>query len=718
MVDISVNGIEITQGIQTATNSIDLVAKRSTAVRATLGVTGSPAPVTGVTGRLHVWVDDVKITPMAGIVPLNGPFTAPITPDREEEDDTLNFELLAPTNITASNNVDFVVDIAGVPGETDTGNNSGSVNDLTFVEPITPNIFYTRINYTPAGVGLPDPNLVKPGVGDAFVRGIFPVNDADPNLYRQGLFPTLLYTRDIYKDGKINYSYLEGQYLLSHLALFRQLIVRFGFGANDNTYLYGWLAENAIDHHNGLAHVGGFNAYGNTDPIRYQRTFAHELGHNFGLGHNSRTLDPEVGWDVGGRLDGNPVTNNTTGRVKPTNLSDIMRGGQVTNSAWVDTITYNDFLNYTPSPGSPSPDILPDKSSPGSPSPDILPDRFSKNVLVIQGIFDPSGQKLVFLPPVFNYPWLSQASSRSQQGRYAVELFGVQGNVIDRVFFTPLTEADIEESFEQEESSEQFGFFEVMIAPPKEEVFSFRITDIEGKQNFGGFRRSQAPEISIVEPLTGSSLGGKTEVAWEVKDPDTPLEDLMYQIAYSPNDGENWVPIAVNIPGTENSIVFNSTEIQKSFQRGLIRVFVSDGLNTEFADVSGLTTEEAQYPSPDKIDFPFPIGKGEPDILNPGIDFNQDADWSYPGEEIALDVPVNSGNNSVKFFVPQKAKSPSTDDHFPLSSPNELGLSDKGYLPSGAIPTGEVEDYPVRIQPPLQLGESISVLDNANLTSL
>ncbi len=28
-------------------------------------------------------------------------------------------------------------------------------------------------------------------VGDAIIQGIFPVNDGDPNLYREGLFPTL-----------------------------------------------------------------------------------------------------------------------------------------------------------------------------------------------------------------------------------------------------------------------------------------------------------------------------------------------------------------------------------------------------------------------------------------------------------------------------------------------------------------------------------------------
>src|SRR5919198_2669678 len=117
-VDLTVTGVEVTQAIQTPTNSIKLVALRSTAVRATLGVTGSAGPVSGVTGRLHVFVGGTEITPSAGVAPTNAPFTAPLAPQRANENDTLNFELLAPTNITASANVDFEVDVTPVAGET------------------------------------------------------------------------------------------------------------------------------------------------------------------------------------------------------------------------------------------------------------------------------------------------------------------------------------------------------------------------------------------------------------------------------------------------------------------------------------------------------------------------------------------------------------------------------------------------------------------------
>src|SRR5919198_2684778 len=76
-VDLTVTGVEVTQATQTPTNSVKLVALRSTAVRATLGVTGSAAAVAGVTGRLHVFVNGSEITPAAGRAPPKPPLPPP-----------------------------------------------------------------------------------------------------------------------------------------------------------------------------------------------------------------------------------------------------------------------------------------------------------------------------------------------------------------------------------------------------------------------------------------------------------------------------------------------------------------------------------------------------------------------------------------------------------------------------------------------------------------
>ena len=128
---------------------------------------------------------------------------------------------------------------------------------------------------------------------------------------------------------------------------------------------------------------------------------------------------------------------------------------------------------------------------------------------------------------------------------------------------------------------------------PAQEIVSVRIIDRNGKLEYGAFKRSQPPSVRILTPTTGAKLGERTKVVWEARDPDTPGNQLVFQVAYSPNGGRSWVPVAVDVQGREAT--FDSTEIQRSEGKGMIRVFVSDGLNTAFADVAKLTTYAAKY---------------------------------------------------------------------------------------------------------------------------
>jgi hypothetical protein len=536
--------------------------------------------IPGVTGALHVFVNGAEITPGAGLAPINAPFTVPAAPQRGNENDTLNFELPAPTGMTASANVTFRVDVPPVPGDPNT--HTLTTGALTAVNRTTPSIFFTRIDWI--GKGVPDFDLVKPGVGDAFVRGIYPVNDGDPKLYQQGLFPSLPFNEDPDNNGIIE-QVNGGNDLLTLLDSCRQLIVNKGLGAANNTFLYGWIKGNPIDG-NGLSELdkfpAAFTAFGNTDPTRYQRTFAHELTHDFGQFHNVRSLD-QVGWDVGARLPSNPAGNNITGRVKPMTLKDIMFAGLLTNQAWVDTITYNALLGSA---------VLSD-------SQDARGDEPSARILVVQGIFDPTGSRLLRLKPAFRFPWASQPTptlrpvvpEQLTQAGFIAEVIDSAG-IVTRVPFGARVADDA--------GNEAFGAFEVMVAvQPQREIASLRITDTRGVSTYGVLTRvSRPPTIAIVEPRPHQHLGHKTDVAWNVKDTHIAAQHLLYQIAYSPDGGQSWVPLAVDVPGTAKSVVVDTTEIQQSNGNGVIRVFVSDGLNTAFADVTNLSTPAAQYPAP------------------------------------------------------------------------------------------------------------------------
>jgi hypothetical protein len=388
-VDLSVASVEVTQATQKPDNSIKLVARRSTAVRATIAVADSAAPVADVTGVVKVFRNGTEITPPGGAAPL-APLTAPLAPDRAVETDTLNFEL--PTSaldqLTATTNLDVQVDVTPVPGESNAANNTGTANDLTVVAGVNPKLFFTRIDYTPAGLGLPSTGFVQPGTGDAVVKGILPVDDRDSGLYTQGLFPSLTFTRDddgdnIITGGSGTAADAEGNALLNLLEQCRQLIVSNGLGALDSTFLHGWVAGNPLSG-NGLAGIGGRTSYGNTDPVRGQRSYAHELTHNLGFDHINSNID-QVGWDVGARLANNPSTNNTTGRVKPVSLFDIQVPGLLTNQAWIETPKYISLLGNT-ALGFGSGDTGGDVKR-----------KVRRNVLAIQGVLDPRGRRVIRL---------------------------------------------------------------------------------------------------------------------------------------------------------------------------------------------------------------------------------------------------------------------------------------------------------------------------------
>lgn len=576
--EISVGAIEVTQAFQTSTNSVDLVSERSIAVRARVQTdTGDIA--TGVSGRLHIYVNGTAITPAAGLAAINAPFTAPTaaTWDRNQEDHTLNFELPAPTGISPSSDVDFEVVLDALAGETNTSDNTGRVDDLNVVQRLTPQLYFTRINYTPAGAGLPDIADVQANSGDVFVRGIYPVDDSDLNLYREGLFPTLTWSQDPNGNGTIDSSNGEHSDVLDWLESCRQLIVDADGGSGDDIFLYGWVEGNPIPS-NGWGRTGGRVAFGNTQLSRHQRTYAHELGHNFGLSHNIRTLSPDTGWDTGARLDDNPPANNTTGRVKPSTMNDVMVGGQLTNTAWVDQTTYEYFLGH---------EVLDPAGGSG-------PDRGKRRVrgvIVVSGILSLDGRELVRMNPSFRYPWLSGVSLQGPGDQYAVEVTDNNGDIYDTSFNGILGD-------DTQEAGDTFGFFSVRLAvPPDRSVERVRLISRADGNVLGQMTRTAPPRITLDDPPGGFRLQGAVTLTFRLEDPDTPLDQVRVQFAYSP-DGTRWVPIAVNVPGTATSVVFDAAQIENTADdgTGLIRAIASDGLNTAFDEIGRLTVRDGRTP--------------------------------------------------------------------------------------------------------------------------
>ena len=95
-VDARVTAVQVTQSVQSTTgNPVPLAADRSTAIRAV--VRDVDGATSSVTGRAHVTVDGVRVTPPQGIAPINAPLDPVGNPSLDVEGDTL----CASVNTTA-----------------------------------------------------------------------------------------------------------------------------------------------------------------------------------------------------------------------------------------------------------------------------------------------------------------------------------------------------------------------------------------------------------------------------------------------------------------------------------------------------------------------------------------------------------------------------------------------------------------------------------------
>jgi hypothetical protein len=88
--------------------------------------------------------------------------------------------------------------------------------------------------------------------------------------------------------------------------------------------------------------------------------------------------------------------------------------------------------------------------------------------------------------------------------------------------------------------------------------------------------------------IGGRTLKGRETIDWRATDADTRGSKLTHQAAYSPDGGKSFVPIDVNFRGSQ--VTFNANELPPSEgDNGLIRIFVSDGINSTYRDLRGIS---------------------------------------------------------------------------------------------------------------------------------
>jgi len=119
-------------------------------------------------------------------------------------------------------------------------------------------------------------------------------------------------------------------------------------------------------------------------------------------------------------------------------------------------------------------------------------------------------------------------------------------------------------------------------------VTSMRLVD-RARRTLDRLTRSRTgPSLAVRRFNRGLTLGRGTTLRWSASDRDTRDSRLRYHVAYSPDGGASFVPVAVNLR-TPRLAVDGRRLPRSSGRRGVLRVLASDGLNTRVRDLRGVT---------------------------------------------------------------------------------------------------------------------------------
>jgi len=556
--DLGPTDFHVTQSIQSGFTP--LTGGKSTMVRVKVRALGTIPPGTVYDGVLHMYDNGVEV-PGSPFYSDNGPLTPTPIPDLTVIDGTLNFIVLPPQ----SSNVTFTVHV-NPPGPTQVPESSYANNQLTsapqdFACRENPEIVFVPVNVTvPPQLGPPDFNNVKPGIGDAFYQAIYPAPDAN---YHRSVAPTKIWTQSVQSSS-------GGNALNVALAMDMQMMNPVP------DFIYGWV-KGGLPGYNGVAiGIPGVAAMGNTEPIRMQRTMAHELGHLFGLPHNT-SVSAIVGIDVEHQLNltqGLPV-------LKPTSQKDIMYAGLLTHEAWVRESNYNFFANHA------SMQCTGDAQAEDATPPRRLligglQDFDAKRVTVQSSLVVEGGKETPFVPldradlilHVFEGETLAAELGITTKSSADCPACGGEADVEHDVEHG---DEDAGATADEQGAATPIGGFATLLPAglDPEKITRVAFVDPQSGGAMASLDRSEhAPAVAFggVQHVGD----GQAVVAWDAADADG---DAVTSFLLYSHDGARVTPLATDLDGTRVTIDFDELpEVQLG--TSYFEVVVSDGLRT------------------------------------------------------------------------------------------------------------------------------------------
>jgi len=574
--DFTVSKVEVNQAVQTGTTP--LTAGRATFARASVRVNNPPPAPPLVDGLLRIYVNGVEAD-NSPVYSDNGPFPAKSPIDPSVENGTLNFIFLAPQGPNVVLTVEVNPAGPNFLPEANTSNNVFTNAPLSFQVLGTPELAYVPIDYRPSGgtvPNLPSASQIEPGMGDNFVQGIFPSADW---YYHRTDAPSKLWTSSL--SG-------TGSNLLNALQVDINLMVP------KPDFLYGFVPGGLP--YNGQSFLPGNVSMGNSELIRYQRTIAHEMGHNVGLQHNTLTTGV-IGVDVEHHLH---LTQDLP-QLKSATLKDIMYAGLLTQEAWVAPSNYNYFFNHAVFDPPAATAVAADESP----------------MLMLAGLWNPEAGTIE-VTDVLTLPSAAATLPASPRDANLVVRTYVGGTLLTELPLAARTSAD--ECAACRADADPVGDVgdcadaaadasvtsDVATAAPAgaaadsalkvDPVVPFtaivplsaaglgpvnrivvapagstRATPLERQ------RTPWAPKVAFTSPVNGAVGAGKFVVTWTGSDADG--DTLRYYLRYSPDGGKRFVPLASCIETTSVDVDLASLPAPVP-GKACFELFASDGLNT------------------------------------------------------------------------------------------------------------------------------------------
>jgi hypothetical protein len=504
-VDLTVGALEVTQSVQTTSNSVPLVARRPTVVRvfaqASDDIASSDVTVSLTARRNGTMLGQVTV----------GPQAVPMTPERGDYDSTFNATLPA-TWLSGGVDLAATVDSAEVVPETNENNNTSSLTlNFSDVPPLAITIVPVDYTYTPTGEFYP--GQAVDNISDWIMR-TYPVSEINvssrsPYSFSGDLRNGSEWSRLLEEVTALKSA--DGFDLYSAQVYYALVPIR----NSSSQWFYSGIA--------GIGWIGlrasvGLNL---NDSERAGALAGHEIGHNFNRRHapcgGAGNLDPDYPHD-GASIGEYGLDVFNTVLWRPDEAVDMM---SYCRPEWVSDYTYTGLYN--------------DQREHGL----LLAEADTVPGLLVRATFDGDGRPT--LAPVYPFPAMTVAPERvtgsdyGDDGGYLVELVDAGGNVIAAQAVTVLT---------AEEPGVTARAILAQVPLPETPVAGVRLRQ---QSMVVAQRQLDAPVASLQMPALARTADGRVRLSWGL--PDTPA-----LVRYTADNGQSWTTLALDVLGGELTV--------------------------------------------------------------------------------------------------------------------------------------------------------------------